>query len=175
MKNPLRALSDFLTQPHVQTGLALGTAAAIESNQPSLMERPRTDQALVVAGSFASGYVAGSGYAQAVQRITVAPPVVTDAIAGIASAAFAVLAGPKLRTSKAGALAVTSARARSYASAAAITMDVARRSVRAAEPRGRIAHGVALVTTAGALDVAPGAGSSCNLGTAVMVWGSRSF
>jgi hypothetical protein len=152
MKNPLQHLSSFLRQPHVQTGLALGTAAAIEANQPSLMERPRTDQALVVAGSFASGYVAGSGYTQVVQRITVAPPVVADAIAGIASAAFAVLAGPKLRTSKAGALAVTAARARSYASAAAITMDVARRSVRAAEPRGRIAQGAALVTTAGAID-----------------------
>ena len=160
MKNPLGPLVNFLRQPHVQTGLALGTAAAIESNQPSLMERPRTDQALVVAGSFASGYVAGSGYTQVVQRITVAPPLVTDAVAGIASAAFAVLAGPKLRTSRAGALAVTAARARSYASAAAITMDVARRSVRAAEPRGRMARGAAFVTTAGALD----AGSLAYLG-----------
>ena len=83
MKNPLQHLSSFLRQPHVQTGLALGSAAAIEANQPSLMERPRTDQALVVAGSFASGYVAGSGYTQVVQRITVAPPVVADAIAGM--------------------------------------------------------------------------------------------
>jgi uncharacterized membrane protein len=152
VKNPLRPLVQFLRQPHVQTGLALGTAAAIESNQPSLMERPRTDQALVVAGSFASGYVAGSGYTQIVQRITAAPPLVTDAVAGIASTAFAVLAGPKLRTSRAGALAVTAARARSYASAAAIMMDVARRSVSAAEPRGRMARGAAFVTTAGALD-----------------------
>jgi len=152
VKNPLRPLANFLGQPHVQTGLALGTAAAIESNQPSLMERPRTDQALVVAGSFASGYVVGSGYTQVVQRITVAPPVVTDAIAGIASAAFAVLAGPKLRSSRPGSLAVAAARARSYASAAAITMDVARRSVGAAQSRGRIAHGAAFVTTAGALD-----------------------
>ena len=152
MKNPLGPLVNILRQPHVQTGLALGTAAAIESNQPSLMERPRTDQALVVAGSFASGYVAGSGYTQVVQRITVAPPLVTDAVAGVASAAFAMLAGPKLRTSRAGALAVTAARARSYASAAAITMDVARRSVGAAQPRGRMARGAAFVTTAGALD-----------------------
>ena len=152
MKNPLGPLVNFLRQPHVQTGLALGTAAAIESNQPSLMERPRTDQALVVAGSFASGYVAGSGYTQVVQRISVAPPLVVDAVAGIASAAFAVLAGPRLRTSRAGALAVTAARARSYASAAAITMDVARRSVRAAEPRGRMSRSAAFITTAGALD-----------------------
>ena len=152
MKNPLRPLVRFLRQPHVQTGLALGAAVAIESNQPSLMERPRNDQALVVAGSFASGYVAGSGYAQIVQRVTVAPPVVTDAVAGIASAAFAVLAGPKLRTSKAGALAVTAAQVRSYASAAAITMEVARRSVGAAQSRGRLAHGLAFVTTGAALD-----------------------
>jgi len=143
---------NFLRQPHVQTGLALGTAAAIESNQPSLMERPRTDQALVVAGSFASGYVVGSGYTQVVQRITVAPPVITDAVAGIASAAFTVLAGPKLRTSTAGSLAVTAAQARSYASAAAITMDVARRSVHTAQSRGPIAHSAAFVSTAGALD-----------------------
>ena len=143
---------NFLRKPHVQTGLALGTAAAIESNQPSLMERPRTDQALVVAGSFASGYVAGSGYTQVVQRISVAPPLVVDAVAGIASAAFAVLAGPRLRTSRAGALAVTAARARSYASAAAITMDVARRSIRAAEPRGQMSRSAAFITTAGALD-----------------------
>lgn len=152
MQNPLRSLVNFLGHPHVQTGLALGAAAAIESNQPSLMERPRTDQALVVAGSFASGYVVGSGYTQVVQRITVAPPAITDAVAGIASAAFAVLAGPKLRTSRAGSLAVTAAQARSYASGAAIAMDVARRSVRAAQSRGRFAHGAAFVTTAAALD-----------------------
>jgi len=152
VKNPFGPLARFLRQPHVQTGLALGAAAAIESNQPSLMERPRTDQALVVAGSFASGYVAGSGYTQIVQRVTVAPPVVTDAVAGIASATFAVLAGPRLRTSKAGALAVTAAQVRSYASAAAITMDVARRSVRATQSRGRLAHGAAFVTTGAALD-----------------------
>lgn len=152
MKNPLRPLVNFLRQPHVQTGLALGAAAAIESNQPSLMERPRTDQALVVAGSFASGYVAGSGYAQVVQRTTIAPAVITDAVAGIGSAAFAVLAGPKLRTSRAGSLAVTAAQVRSYASVAAITMDVARRSVSAAQSRGRVAHGAAFVTTTGALD-----------------------
>lgn len=152
MKIPFGPLGRFLSQPHVQTGLALGAAAAIESNQPSLMERPRTDQALVVAGSFASGYVVGSGYTQIVQRITVAPPVVTDAAAGIASAAFAAIAGPKLSTSKAGALAVTAAQVRSYASAAAIIMDVARRSVRATQSRGRLAHGTALVTTGAALD-----------------------
>ncbi len=152
MQNPLRSLVSFLGHPHVQTGLALGMAAAIESNQPSLMERPRTDQALVVAGSFASGYVVGSGYTQVVQRITVAPPAITDAVAGIASAAFAVLAGPKLRTSKAGSLAVTAAQARSYASGAAIAMDVARRSVRAAQSRSRFAHGAAFITTAAALD-----------------------
>ena len=152
MKNPIRPLVIFLRQPHVQTGLALGTAAAIESNQPSLMERPRTDQALVVAGSFASGYIVGSGYSQLVQRITVAPPIITDAVAGIASAAFAVLAGPKLRSSRLGSLAVTAAQARSYASAAAVMMDVARRPVRAAESRGRLAHSAAFVTTAAALD-----------------------
>ena len=120
------------------------------------MERPRTDQALVVAGSFASGYVVGSGYTQVVRRVTVAPPVLTDAVAGIASAAFAVLAGPKLRTTKPGALAVTAAQARSYASAAAITMDLARRSVGAARSRGRLAHGVTFAATGAALDAPRG-------------------
>jgi len=152
MKNPLRPLATFLKKPHVQTGLALGAAAAIESNQPSLMERPRTDQALVVAGSFASGYVAGSGYTQVIQRVPLAAPVATDAIAGITSAAFAVLAGPKLRHSRLGSLAVTAAQTRSYASAAAITMDIARRSVGAAAARGRLTRGAAVAGTGAAVD-----------------------
>ena len=134
MQNPLRSLVNFLGHPHVQTGLALGTAAAIESNQPSLMERPRTDQALVVAGSFASGYVVGSGYTQVVQRVTVAPPVVTDAVAGITSAGVR-----RARRAEAAHLEdLGSSRSRRHRRAhtlpaAAITMDVARRSVGAAQ------------------------------------------
>ncbi len=72
MRTPLRPLLRFLSKRHVQTGLLVGAAAAIEANQPSLLPRPRTDQALVVAGSFASGYLAGSSCAQATDRITVA-------------------------------------------------------------------------------------------------------
>ena len=152
MKNPLRPLAAFFGKPHVQTGLALGAAAAIESNQPSLMDRPKMDQALVVAGSFASGYIAGSGYSQVIQRVPLAAPVVTDAVAGITSAAFAVLAGPRLRTSRLGSLAVTGAQTRSYASAAALTMELVRRSVGAASSRGPIARAGALIGTAAAAD-----------------------
>jgi uncharacterized membrane protein len=63
-----------------------------------------------------------------------------------------VLAGPKLRATKPGALAVTAAQARSYASAVAITMDLARRPVSASRSRGRLAHGVAFAATGAALD-----------------------
>lgn len=108
--NPLRSLARFLTTPHVRTGLALGTAAAIESNQPSLIERPRTDQAIVVAGSFASGYLVGSGPMRIVERMPGTSPPVTDALAGIASAFFPTIAGPKINPSRNGSLVVTAAR-----------------------------------------------------------------
>ena len=117
-----------------------------------IRDRPRTDQALVVAGSFASGYVAGSGYTQVIEHVPLAAPVATDAIAGVTSAAFSVLAGPKLRHSRLGSLAVTAAQTRSYASAAAITMGIARRSVGAAAERGGLARGAAVLGTGAAVD-----------------------
>ncbi len=53
-------LGRFLRKPHVQTGLVLGGLAAIRAYQPSLMDRSRNDQAMIVAGSIASGYLAGN-------------------------------------------------------------------------------------------------------------------
>jgi len=150
--NPLRSLARFLTRPHVQTGLVLGAAAAIESNQPSLMDRPRSDQALVVAGSFASGYVAGSGYSQVVAKLPVASPRVTNAATGIASAAFAGLAGPRIGSSPLGSLAATAARVKAYASAAAFVTGVGRGFVSGAGSRGTSAGSAALATTLAAFD-----------------------
>ncbi|MEN8234550.1 MAG: alpha/beta-hydrolase family protein [Actinomycetota bacterium] len=94
IKGPFRAVVGFLSQPHVRAGLALGTAAAIESNQPSLIPRPRTDQALVVAGSFASGYVAGSVVGRVVDVVPISAPRPTAFLPGRTSriAAGAVVA-----------------------------------------------------------------------------------
>ncbi|MEA2024816.1 MAG: alpha/beta-hydrolase family protein [Actinomycetota bacterium] len=151
MLNPARALVAFLAKPHVQTGLALGTAAAIESNQPSLMVRPRTDQALVVAGSIASGYVVGSAYAQVVERLPVRSPIAIDAVAGAAAATFVSTIGPKLESSRPGALTVTAARTRSYAATTALATSLIRQGVRTTEPYGRLARGAAGVAVASAL------------------------
>ena len=151
MFNPARTLFAFLAKPHVQTGLALGTAAAIESNQPSLMVRPRTDQALVVAGSIASGYVVGSGYAQVIDRLPVRSPIALDAVAGAAAATFVSTIGPRIESSRPGALAVTSARARSYAATTALATGVLRQGIRLARPHGRLATSAAGVATAAAL------------------------
>ncbi len=151
MLNPARALFAFLAKPHVQTGLALGAAAAIESNQPSLMVRPRTDQALVVAGSIASGYVVGSGYAQVIERLPVRSPMAIDAVAGAAAATFVSTIGPKIESSRPGALAVTTARLRSYAATTALATGVLRRGVRTAGPYGRFAGGAAGAAAAAAL------------------------
>ena len=151
MLNPARALFAFLAKPHVQTGLALGAAAAIESNQPSLMVRPRTDQALVVAGSIASGYVVGSGYAQVIERLPVRSPIAIDAVAGAAAATFVSTIGPKIESSRPGSLAVTAARARSYAATTALATSVLRQGVRTAGPYGRLAGGAAGVAAAAAL------------------------
>ncbi len=145
MLNPARTLLAFLSKPHVQTGLALGAAAALESNQPSLMVRPRTDQALVVAGSIASGYVVGSGYAQVIERLPVRSPIAVDAIAGAAAATFVSTIGPKIESSRPGALAVTAARARSYAATSALATSVLRRGVRAAASHGRLAGSAATI------------------------------
>ncbi|MCL1692675.1 MAG: alpha/beta hydrolase [Actinomycetia bacterium] len=149
--NPARALFSFLAKPHVQTGLALGAAAAIESNQPSLMVRPRTDQALVVAGSIASGYLVGSGYSQVIGRLPVRSPIAIDAVAGAAAATFVSTIGPKIESSRPGALAVTAARARSYAATTALATNVLRHGVRTAGPYGRLAGGAAGVAAAAVL------------------------
>ncbi|MEA2010944.1 MAG: alpha/beta-hydrolase family protein, partial [Actinomycetota bacterium] len=146
--NPARALLSFLAKPHVQTGLALGAAAAIESNQPSLMERPRTDQALVVAGSIASGYVAGSGYAQVIQRFPTRSPIAIDAVVGAAAATFVSTIGPRIESSRPGSLAVTAARARSYAATTALATSVLRQGVRMARPYGRFAGSAAGIASA---------------------------
>ena len=58
----LRALTRVMTKPAVQTGLVLGGIAAIRTYQPSLVPRSREDQALIVAASIASGYLAGNGF-----------------------------------------------------------------------------------------------------------------
>jgi len=151
MPNPARALFAFLAKPHVQTGLALGAAAAIESNQPSLMVRPRTDQALVVAGSIASGYVVGSGYAQVIERLPVRSTIAVDAVAGAAAATFVSTIGPKIESSGPGSLAVTAARLRSYAATTALATSVLRRGVRTAGPHGLLAGSAAGVVAAAAV------------------------
>ncbi len=151
MSNPARSLFAFLAKPHVQVGLALGAAAAIESNQPSLMTRPRTDQALVVAGSIASGYVVGSGYAQVIERLPVRSPLAIDAVAGAAAATFVSTIGPKIESSRPGALAVTAARARSYAATTALAMSLLRRGTRAAEPHGRLVRSIVGIAATSAL------------------------
>ncbi len=151
MLNPARSLFSFLGKPHVQTGLALGAAAAIESNQPSLMVRPRTDQALVVAGSIASGYVVGSGYGQVIERLPVRSPIAIDAVAGAVAATFVSTIGPKIESSLPGSLAVTAARARSYAATTSLATSVLRHGVRTAGTYGRLAESAAGVATAAAL------------------------
>ncbi len=150
MLNLARTLVAFLAKPHVQTGLALGAAAAIESNQPSLMVRPRTDQALVVAGSIASGYAVGSGYTQIIERLPVRSPIALDAVAGAAAATFVSTIGPKIESSRPGALAVTAARARSYGATTALVTGALRQGVRTARPYGRLAGSAAGVATAAA-------------------------
>ena len=151
MLNPVRSLFSFLAKPHVQTGLALGAAGAIEANQPSLMNRPRTDQALVVAGSIASGYVVGSGYAQVIERLPVRSPIAIDAVAGAAAATFVSTIGPKIESSRPGALAVTAARARSYAATTALATSLVRHGVRTAEPHGRLIRSAAGLAAASAI------------------------
>jgi uncharacterized membrane protein len=151
MLNPVRSLFAFFAKPHVQTGLVLGAAAAIESNQPSLMVRPRTDQALVVAGSIASGYVVGSGYAQVIGRLPVRSPIAIDAVAGAAAATFVSTIGPKIESSRPGALAVTAARARSYAATTALATSVLRQGMSTARPYGRLASSAAGVATGAVL------------------------
>lgn len=151
--NPLRPLARLLSTPHVQTGLALGAAAAIEANQPSLMERPRTDQALVVAGSFASGYVAGSAYTRSVGKLPIASPLATDVAMGVASGAVAAVLGPKVGSSRLASLATTAVRTWSYSSAAAVTTGIARGFVSRAGTRDSKARNAALVLALGALDV----------------------
>jgi uncharacterized membrane protein len=49
-----------LRSPAVQTGVVLGAIAAVRTFQPSLMPRSKQDQALIVAASIASAYVAGN-------------------------------------------------------------------------------------------------------------------
>ena len=151
MRNPIRSITSFLATPHVQTGLAVGAAAAIEANQPSLLPRPRTDQALVVAGSFASGYVAGSGYAQATDRITVVPGVPNNLVTGAGSAAFAAALDSRMGSSRVGAATVTAARVKSYASTAAIVVALAHRGAAAVRPHGRVARGGAALAAATAI------------------------
>jgi uncharacterized membrane protein len=56
----LRRLANLLSKPPVQTGLVLAGIAAIRAYQPSLIKRSRSDQALIVAASMASGYAAGN-------------------------------------------------------------------------------------------------------------------
>jgi uncharacterized membrane protein len=91
---PLKAIARFFSQRSVQNGIALGAAAAIESYQPSLMPRPKADQALVVAGSAATGYLVGSTMQRTTDRfarITSVPtPVVEGAviIGGVGAAAL---------------------------------------------------------------------------------------
>ena len=56
----LRALTRVMSKPAVQTGIVLGGVAAVRAYQPSLVPRSRNDQALIVAASIASGYIAGN-------------------------------------------------------------------------------------------------------------------
>jgi len=154
MKPSLRPLFRFFTKPHVQTGLVLGTAAAIEANQPSLLPRPSGDQALVVAGSFASGYVAGSGYVQAVERFPLAPPAVGNLVTGMGSAAFAATLGPKIGSTRGGALVTTAATTKSYASGAALGIGLIHRGLAAARPYGPVARGVSRLAVIGAVGAA---------------------
>jgi uncharacterized membrane protein len=65
-------LGPFLAKPAVQTGLVLGGIAAVRAYQPSLMSRTRNDQALIVAGSIASGYVAGNSFERVVGALSAA-------------------------------------------------------------------------------------------------------
>ncbi|MEN8114431.1 MAG: alpha/beta-hydrolase family protein [Actinomycetota bacterium] len=94
LKASAKAITGFLSKPHVRAGLALGAAAAIESNQPSLIPRPRTDQALVVAGSAATGYVAGSAIGRVIDVVPISAPRPAALLRGRASriAAGAVVA-----------------------------------------------------------------------------------
>lgn len=143
MPRSFRSLIGFFAKPHVQTGLVLGAAAAIEANQPSLMERPRTDQALVVAGSFATGYVTGSGYTQVTEWLPAGPANATTFVSGIESAAFAATLGPRIGSSRAKALMVAAARTESYASTALVAVGLIRRAMGATRSRGRIGRGAA--------------------------------
>lgn len=54
------AIGRVLPNPAVQTGAVLGAIAAIRAFQPSLMPRSKQDEGLIVAASFASGYLAGN-------------------------------------------------------------------------------------------------------------------
>ena len=77
----------FLEKPAVQTGLVLGGLAAARTYQPSLMSRTRNDQALIVAGSIASGYVAGSSFERAIGTLSAATAAHRAVSAGVVGAA----------------------------------------------------------------------------------------
>ena len=90
----LHGLTRVVAKPAVQTGLVVGGIAVVRTYQPSLVPRPRNDQALIVAASIASGYLAGNlfervvGLAGSATRMNRAVPAV--AIAAGAAAAVAV-------------------------------------------------------------------------------------
>ncbi|MCH8991082.1 MAG: alpha/beta-hydrolase family protein [Acidobacteria bacterium] len=90
----LKDLGRFLSRPPVQTGITLAVSAAIRSYQPSLVDRSRNDQALIVAGSMASGYVAGNLGERAIEATCAATgidrAIIAAAVAGTAAAAMTV-------------------------------------------------------------------------------------
>ncbi len=63
-------LATLLSEPPVQTGLALGGIAALRAYQPSLIDRSRRDQALIVAASLATGYTVGNLVERAIGVVT---------------------------------------------------------------------------------------------------------
>jgi uncharacterized membrane protein len=68
-----RRVGCLLSTPAVRAGLTLGGYAAIRAYQPSLMDRSRNDQAIVVAGSLTSGYVAGNLLGRAADVVVGSP------------------------------------------------------------------------------------------------------
>lgn len=129
MFRPFQAVVDFFSRKSVQTGMTVAAAAAIESFQPSLMPRPRADQALVVAGSAATGYLAGSAMQKSSNRIaqlTAVPAPAVEAAVVVGGVGAAAVLARRNREPLGRAAVRTTAQVKAVSSAAGLAVGLLR-------------------------------------------------
>lgn len=122
-----KAIGAFFGRTDVQAAAALATVAAARSFQPSLMPRPKLDQALATAGSVVSAYATARLIVRATEASGKAvglPPVVTHGATAVAAGAAGMLISED--QSRRLALLSTGATVKSWAAAAAFAIEASK-------------------------------------------------